>query len=307
MKIKMSKNNLDNIPNWLLEQLPYNHSWIDVGGKNMHVMEKGRGKPIVFVHGNPMWGYLYKKVLDGLDSNQFRFIVPDLIGFGFSDKAKLNEHSLESHSEWMANFFSTIKEEKIGMVVHDWGGMIGIAGAMKAGKKIDGLIVMNTAITAPKDGFKPTWFHSLSQIPVISDFLFRLLNFPLSSLHRFANVPGSFSKNVMKAYKYPLRKLKDNCGPLALARMVPNNMNHPSVPIEKEIEEFLQEYNGPAQIVWGMNDPVMWKLRRRTSRLLPQAKVIRTEAGHFVQEETPEKVIDSIKEIFKLHSDTKKL
>ena len=56
-----------------------------------------------------------------------------------------------------------------------------------------------------------------------------------------------------------------------------------------------------------MNDPVMWKLRRRTSRLLPQAKVIKTKAGHFVQEETPEKVIESIKEIFKLRSDTKKL
>ena len=303
----MNQNNLDNIPDWLLEQLPYHHSWIDVGGKSMHVMEKGSGKPIVFVHGNPMWGYLYKKVLDGLNDSQSRLIVPDLIGFGFSDKVKLNEHSLKSHSEWMANFFSTIKEEKIGMVVHDWGGMIGIAGAMKAGKKIDGLIVMNTAITAPKDGFKPTWFHSLSQIPLISDFLFRVLNFPLSGLHRFANVPGSFSKDVMKAYKYPLRKLKDNCGPLALARMVPNNMNHPSVLLEKEIEEFLQQYNGPAQIVWGMNDPVMWKLRRRTSRLLPQAKVIKTEAGHFVQEETPEKVIDSIKEIFKLRSDTKKL
>ena len=303
----MNQNNLDNIPDWLLEQLPYHHSWIDVGGKSMHVMEKGSGKPIVFVHGNPMWGYLYKKVLDGLNYSQSRLIVPDLIGFGFSDKVKLNEHSLKSHSEWMANFFSTIKEEKIGMVVHDWGGMIGIAGAMKAGKKIDGLIVMNTAITAPKDGFKPTWFHSLSQIPLISDFLFRVLNFPLSGLHRFANVPGSFSKDVMKAYKYPLRKLKDNCGPLALARMVPNNMNHPSVPLEKEIEEFLQQYNGPAQIVWGMNDPVMWKLRRRTSRLLPQAKVIKTEAGHFVQEETPEKVIESIKEIFKLVPDTKKL
>ena len=115
------------------------------------------------------------------------------------------------------------------------------------------------------------------------------------------------SKDVMKAYKYPLRKFKDNSGPLALARMVPNNMNHPSVPLEKEIEEFLQQYNGPAQIVWGMNDPVMWKLRRRTSRLLPQAKVVKTEAGHFVQEETPEKVIESIKEIFKLRSDTKKL
>ena len=90
------------------------------------------------------------KVLKGLD-NSHKYIVPDLIGFGFSDKIKLNEHSLEAHSKWMAEFFLSIKQEKIGLVVHDWGGMIGIAGAMKAGKKIDGLVVMNTAITAPKD------------------------------------------------------------------------------------------------------------------------------------------------------------
>jgi haloalkane dehalogenase len=280
----------------LLDQLPYKHSWIDVG-KTMHLMEKGQGKPIVMVHGNPMWGYLYKKVLDGLDNN--RYIVPDLIGFGFSEKIKLHEHSLEAHSNWMAQFFSTIKEEKIGLVVHDWGGMIGIAGAMKAGKKIDGLVVMNTAITAPKDGFKPTWFHSLSQVPLISSFLFRGLNFPLSFLNRFAGVPGSFDSQTMKAYKYPLKNFKDNCGPLALARMVPNSMHHPSVPLEQEIETYLSSYDGPAQIVWGMNDPVMWKLRRRTARLLPQAKVVKTQAGHFVQEETPTEVIKAIKEVFK--------
>ena len=285
-----------NIPSWLLKQLPYDHSWIDVG-REMHVMEKGEGKPIVMVHGNPMWGYLYKKVLDGLD-NSNRYIVPDLIGFGFSEKIKLHEHSLEAHSNWMAEFFSSIEEEKIGLVVHDWGGMIGVAGAMKAGKKIDGLVVMNTAITAPKDGFKPTWFHNLSQVPLLSNFLFRGLNFPLSFLHRFANVPGSFDSATMKAYKYPLRKFKDNSGPLALARMVPNSMHHPSVPLEKEIEQYLQSYDGPTQIVWGMNDPVMWKLRRRTSRLLPQAKIIKTQAGHFVQEETPEEVISAIKEVF---------
>ena len=98
-----------NIPSWLLNQLPYDHSWINVG-KEMHVMKKGEGKPIVMVHGNPMWGYLYKKVLDGLD-NSNRYIVPDLIGFGFSDKIKLHEHSLEAHSNWMAEFFLTIKEE----------------------------------------------------------------------------------------------------------------------------------------------------------------------------------------------------
>jgi len=121
------------IPSWLLDQLPYKHSWIDVG-KTMHLMEKGQGKPIVMVHGNPMWGYLYKKVLDGLDDSR-KYIIPDLIGFGFSEKITLHEHSLEAHSNWMAKFFKSIKEERIGLVVHDWGGMIGIVGAMKAGKK----------------------------------------------------------------------------------------------------------------------------------------------------------------------------
>ena len=129
--------------------------------------------------------------------------------------------------------------------------------------------------------------------------LFRGLNFPLSFLNHFAHVPGSFDSQTMKAYKYPFRKLKDNSGPLALARMVPNSMQHPSVPLEKEIEAYLQSYTGPAQIVWGMNDPVMWKLRRRTSRLLPQAKIVKTQAGHFVQEETPQEVIEAINEVFK--------
>ena len=295
-------NNLSNntIPEWIQRRLPYNHYSINVNGKNMHVMEKGKGKPIVLVHGNPMWGYLYKKVLDQINSSEVRLIVPDLIGFGFSDKIEINEHSLEAHTEWMASFFKTIKEESIGLVIHDWGGMIGVAGAMRAGKKIDGLVIMNTSVTAPKDGFTPTWFHSLSQLPFISDLLFRVINFPLSVLKKFEGIPGSYSKEDLKIYKYPLRKFKDNVGPLALARMVPNNMKHPSVPIEKEVEEFLKSYKGPAEIVWGVNDPVMWKLRRRTERLFPQAKTVKTDAGHFVQQESSEEVVESIKKIFKL-------
>ena len=294
-------NQLNNIiPEWILRRLPYNHYNIDVNGKNMHIMEKGKGKPIVLIHGNPMWGYLYKKVLDQIDSDDARLIVPDLIGFGFSDKIKISEHSLEAHTEWMASFFKTIKEESVGLVIHDWGGMIGVAGAMRAGKKIDGLVIMNTSVTAPKDGFTPTWFHGLSQLPVISDLLFRVFNFPLSVLKKFEGIPDSYSKDDLKIYKYPLKKFKNNAGPLALARMVPNNMNHPSVPIEKEVEEFLHSYKGPAEIVWGVNDPVMWKLRRRTERLIPQAKTIKTDAGHFVQQESPEKVVESIKKIFKL-------
>ena len=288
------------IPGWILRHLPYNHHNIDVNGKNMHVMEKGKGKPIVLVHGNPMWGYLYKKVLDQINSDEARLIVPDLIGFGFSDKIKISEHSLEAHTEWMASFFKTIKEGIYWIGNPRLGWYDCVAGAIRAGKKIDGLVIMNTSVTAPKDGFTPTWFHSLSQLPVISDLLFRVFNFPLSVLKKFEGIPGSYSKEDLKIYKYPLRKFKDNVGPLALARMVPNNMEHPSVPIEKEVEEFLKSYKGPAEIIWGVNDQVMWKLRRRTERLFPQAKTFKTNAGHFVQQESSEKVVESIKKIFKL-------
>lgn len=298
--MKTSSNN--KIPDWLLRELPYDHSNIDVGTKSMHIMQKGSGKPIVLVHGNPMWGYLYKKVLDQIDDSSARLIVPDLIGFGFSDKVEIDEHSLEAHTEWMANFFKIIKEDSIGLVIHDWGGMIGVAGAIRAGKKIDGLVIMNTSVTAPKDGFNPTWFHNLSQMPIISDLLFRIFNFPQAYLGLFEGISNSYSKEDLRSYKYPLRKFKDNIGPLALARMVPNNMSHPSVAIEKEVEEFLRSYKGPAEIVWGMNDSVMWKLRRRTERLFPQAKTVKTDAGHFVQQESPEKVVESMKKIFKLTS-----
>ena len=212
-------------------------------------------------------------------------------------KILLNERP---HGEPTLQNFKTIKEDSIGLVIHDWGGMIGVAGAMRAGKKIDGLVVMNTSVTAPRDGFNPTWFHNLSQMPIISDLLFRIFNFPQSYLSLFEGIPNSYSKEDLKSYKYPFRKFKDNVGPLALARMVPNNMSHPSVAIEKEVENFLQSYKGPAEIVWGMNDSVMWKLRRRTERLIPQAKTVNTDAGHFVQQESPEKVIESMKNVFKL-------
>ena len=297
----MRKNTIyKKIPSWLIDELPYFHYDIKVGQRQMHVMEKGSGKPIVLVHGNPMWGYLYKKVLNQIEDQDARLIVPDLVGFGFSEKIKLKEHSLESHTEWMADFFRTIKEDSIGLVIHDWGGMIGVAGAIRAGKKIDGIVVMNTSVTAPKEGFTPTWFHALSHIPIISDILFRLFNFPQAFLKKFESIPGSYSDKDIKSYKYPFKKIKNNAGPLALARMVPNSMAHPSIPIEQEVEEFLKSYKGPAEIVWGMNDSVMWKLRRRTARLFSQADTIKTDAGHFVQHETPEKVVKSIIKIFKL-------
>ena len=84
-----------------------------------------------------------------------------------------------------------------------------------------------------------------------------------------------------------------------MMRMVTDGPNHPSTPSMVNIENYVKTLDIPAEIVWGMNDPVMWKLRRRTSRLLPQAKVVKTQAGHFVQEETPAEVITAIKEIFK--------
>ena len=91
--------------------------------------------------------------------------------------------------------------------------------------------------------------------------------------------------------------------PLALARMVPDSMRHPSVEPLVRVRLLVESFEGPAEIVWGDQDPILGRLRRRTERMLPHARVTATDAGHFLQEEVPEQIADAIRRVVaQLHS-----
>ncbi len=155
-------------------------------------------------------------------------------------------------------------------------------------------MVLNTVVGPPKPGFRPTAFHRFSRAPVVSDLAFRWLEFPQRALHTAQGDRSTIRGPVARAYRFPLRRRADRAAPLALARMVPDSFEHPSIPELRRCQELIESFEGPAAIVWGDRDPILGRVRSHIERLVPHAAVTRTQAGHFLQAEVPEAIAVAI-------------
>lgn len=293
----MNKLPAPNLPQWINEMLPdqIRRYALQIGDYRVHMMEYGQGYPVLLLHGNPTWGFLYRKIIQQLPPDTFRCIIPDLIGLGFSDKPTNSKaHTLRNHSHWMQHILDQLDLNKLIFVGQDWGGPIGLHALSQFPDTMEGLVLLNTMVRPPKPTFKPTAFHRFSQFPVVSNFVFRGLGYPQKWLHIAQGDPMSIKGKVAKAYAYPLKGLRQNIAPLALARMVPNSLIHPTVEPMKEVESFVKDFSGPASIVWGLKDPVLGRAMSAHTKILPQAEVETTPGGHFIQEEEPEKIAQAI-------------
>jgi pimeloyl-ACP methyl ester carboxylesterase len=289
------------LPAWIERQLvPSTRRYrVDLGEYRMHVAEVGDGPAVLLLHGNPTWSFLYRKVAAALSGDRFRLVMPDLIGLGFSDRPRsASEHTLEAHAGWLGALIDGLGLRDIVFVGHDWGGPIGLRALADRPGVARGLVILNTVVSPPREGFRPTRFHRFARIPLLSDVAFRLLGFPQNALHRVQGDPTSILGAVARAYRYPLRRIRDNAAPLALARMVPDGRaDHPSLGALKRVQSFVTSFPGPVAVVWGDRDPVLGRLRKRIEALLPKAVVTRTEGGHFLQEEVPEEIADAVRRV----------
>ena len=285
-------------PDWIARQLPdgVRRRLVEVGGYRMHVMEWGAGRPVLMLHGNPTWGFLYRKVVAALRGEPLRLVVPDLVGLGFSDKPRqASEHRLESHARWLGALLDDLALEGLVFVGQDWGGPIGLRALAERPGLAKGLVVLNTGVGPPRPGFRPTLFHRLARVPLVSDVLFRALAFPQRILHRVQGDPASISGDVARAYRFPLAGLGNNLAPLALSRMAPNTLTHPSIEPLRRCQAFVEGFTGPSAIVWGDRDPILGRVRGRVQKLMPNARVTATAAGHFLQEEVPREIADAVR------------
>ncbi len=286
------------LPDWLDAMLPFERTLVDVDGHRIHVMESGRGAPVLCLHGNPTWGFLYRKVAVALTDEPVRVIMPDLVGLGFSDRpTDPTAHTLEHHITWIGRLIDALDIAGVTLVVQDWGGPIGTGAFMDRSDRLSGLVVLNTILSEPREGFRPTPFHRFGRLPVVSDIAFRVLGFPQVRLSMAQSDRASIRGDVSRAYRYPLRSRRTNQAPLALTRMVPDSMDHPSVEPLRRIGWFVRGYRGPAEIVWGDRDPVLGRVRNHIARMLPHAHVTRTDAGHFLQEEVPGEIAAAIRRV----------
>jgi len=277
--------------------VPFDRYLVEVDdGLRMHVMELGQGRPVLAFHGNPTWGFLYRKVAAELAGEPLRLIMLDLIGLGFSDRPRTEDHTLRNHSRWMASLIGQLELEDVVAVVQDWGGPIGMHALAQHPGLMTATVVLNTGITTPRPGFKPTTFHRVFSSRV-GGATATNLGLVQAGIRFFQGDRKSISGDVARAYRYPLQRKFGNDAPVALVRMVPDTMDHPTVGPMGEVQAFVEAFDGPAAIVWGDRDPVLGRLKNRTSRLLPQAQVTSTDAGHFVQEEVPAEIAAAIRSV----------
>ncbi len=282
------------LPRWLRPLVPFRRYVVPAAGHRVHVMEAGRGRPVLLLHGNPTWSFLYRKVAARLYGAPLRLVMPDLVGLGLSDKpTDPGFHTLDGHATVLGALVDALDLQDLVFVGQDWGGPIGGLALARRPGRMTGAVVLNTVLAPPKPGFTPTAFHRFSRMPVVSDVVFRGLGFPQLDLSVAQRDP--LRGSVARAYRWPLRSFADRVAPLALARMVPDTMEHPSVPPLGEVRDFIEGFRGPAAIVWGTGDPVLGRLADRTARMLPEARVQKLEAGHFIQEEEPAAIADAIR------------
>ena len=182
-------------------------------------------------------------------------------------------------------------------VVQDWGGAIAMRALADRPERLAGLVVLNTALSPPRAGFRPSAFHRFARAPVVSKLAFRLFGFPQNAMFAAQGDRASVRGEVARAYRYPLRRLRDRTAPLALARMVPDSLEHPSIEPLRRVQALVESFDGPAAIVWGDRDPVLGRVRTWIEKLLPQAEVTRTQAGHFLQEEVPHPIADAVRRV----------
>jgi len=276
---------------------------IPAGGEDVHVMEWGprEGRAVVLVHGNPTWGFLWRKVVAAVRARDpsLRLIAPDLVGLGLSSRPPAAAHTLANHGAWLGAALDQIVPGPLVLVAQDWGGAIGLRAMVDRAPRLRGLVLGNTAVGPPAKTFKPTLFHRLSQMPVISDALFRGLGFPLGVLHLTQGDRSSIRGDVARAYRWPLRSIRSRAAPLALARMVPDSQAHPSIPDLAKAEELYRTAKVPVALVWGTKDPILGRVVGHLSRLRPDASVVKTGAGHFLQEEVPDELATAIVEVSK--------
>jgi len=283
---------------------PFKSQHHETPGGRMAYVDQGAGEPVVMLHGNPTWGYLYRKFIPPIAEN-YRAVVPDHIGFGRSDKP-LETLRLADHIRNFTELALALDLRDITLVMQDWGGPIGLGFAVKHPERVKRLVVMNTWAFRIAAG---TPLHPLLEqfrLPGIGEALVQGLNlfvegFLPAGIHRREKI----NEQMMNAYRAPFPDFNSRAAILAFPRDIAVGDDHPSTPTIGEIEDHLAQLRVPALIVWGMRDiafpPMM--IKARWLRYFPEAEVHRLDhASHFLQEDEPELITDLILDFLRRHS-----
>jgi len=279
---------------------------MEINGLSYHFLDQGTGDPVVMLHGNPTWSFYFRNLVKGL-SSQFRIIVPDHIGCGLSDKPDIRQYDylLKSRVNDLENLLDHLGiNKKITLVLHDWGGMIGMAYALRHPERIHRFVIMNTAAFLLPDGkVLPIRLRLIRNIKPFATLAVLGLNIFAFGALFMASYKG-LKKDVKSGLIAPYNSWNSRIATLKFVQDIPVSEKDPSYRLAKYVDDNLYRLRHiPMLILWGEHDFVfdmdfLLEWRRR----FPDAKsVIFKDAGHYVLEDASDKIIPIVKNFLKVH------
>jgi len=265
---------------------PFSHQLPD--GNTLSYLDVGQGPVVVMLHGNPSWSFFYRN-LAALLKQKYRVIVPDHLGCGFSDKPQDYAYSLKNHIANLEHLLGALQIKKLNLVVHDWGGAIGMGYAVRHGEKINSLVIFNTA--AFRSARIP-WRIRICRTPLLGALLIRGLNaFAGAAIHMA--VAKKMPDAIARGYLLPYNSWGNRIATLRFVQDIPLSDKDPSWPTLTEIEQGLTLFkNTPMLICWGgrdfcFNDHFYEQWRSR----FPEAEChYFADAGHYLLEDAFDRI-----------------
>jgi len=266
-------------------------------GVRMHYVDEGEGTPVVMLHGNPTWSFIYRDLIPDLVENGFRAIAVDHVGCGLSDKPQKYAYRLARHVENLSYLLDTVLDlPGAHLVLHDWGGAVGVGYALRDVRRIRSMVLMNTAafilLHCPLRIRVARW-------PGIGEFGVRVCNgFVHASLRMASATPDKLSSAVREGYLAPYGTYHDRVAHLGFVRDIPLSRTHPTRPVLEGIQTGLPKlHDVPKLFCWGMRDFVFTEaFLEKWLQFFPDAPVRRfPEAGHFLLEDAGPEVIETIR------------
>ena len=270
-------------PDELLEGLPdfpFESHYREVEGLRLAHLDEGDGAPVLFIHGEPTWSFLWRHVLVPVRDAGFRCIAPDLAGFGRSDKPiETDWYSYDRHVAHTASLLEQLDLRDATIVVHDWGGPIGLRLAVEHPQRIARIAILDTGLFTGHQRMTDAW-------NAFRDFVARTEDLPVGMLVRGAckNDPGD---DVIAAYDAPFPNAAAKAGARAFPLLIPQTPEAPGAAAGRRVLEALREDRRPALMLWGDSDPVLPLAVGESfaaSLGQPPPRVIEN-ASHFLQED----------------------
>lgn len=262
----------------------------------LHYLDEGAGEVLVCLHGNPTWSFYFRSVVQHFRS-RYRVIVPDHLGCGFSSRPQDHHYSLANHIANLGQLITHLKIKEANLLVHDWGGAIGLGWATrelarKHGCQIKRIAITNTAAFASRDIPKRI---AVLKTPKLGEFVMRRLNGFARAACLMA-VERPLHPLVKRGLLLPYGTYEDRIGIARFVQDIPMNPKHPTHATLQQISDALPTLTMPIALLWGMKDWCFhpgfldqWKAIYPGAQVFPFPR-----SGHYLLEEEPTAVLSAL-------------